>query len=318
VGGMVPLGYVSRDKKLFIEEEEAERVRTIFQRYLELGSIGLLLADLRERGIVTKVRQLSDGRTIGGIPFTRGPLAYLLRNRFYIGEVVFKGQICPGEHTPILDRGLFEAVQQRLAEQHNGYREAKAGLEALLAGRIFDDRGNRMSPSHSRKGGARYGYYVSSALIQGQPQSAGSGRVRAFHVKDVNAKTVRAILVTHASRKSTLVTDEALIYRKVGREFTAHKRVFHKHGWYVTDDGFTTNDAENFFGQFKKSLAGTYQHCSEQHLQRYLTEFEFRYSHRVKLGFNDGERTVLALKGIEGKRLTYRPTHEDQEQETVR
>src|SRR6201996_1774890 len=99
VGGMVPLGYVSRDKKLIIEEEEAERVRTIFRRYLNLGSIGLLLTDLRERGIVTKVRHLSDGRTVGGIPFTRGSLAYLLRNRFYIGEVGFKGQICPAEHT---------------------------------------------------------------------------------------------------------------------------------------------------------------------------------------------------------------------------
>ncbi len=134
VGGMVPLGYVSRDKKLFIEEEEAERVRTIFQRYLELGSIGRLLADLRKRGIVTKIRHLSDGRTVGGIPFTRGPLAYLLRNRFYIGEVVFKGEICPGEHPPILDRDLFEAVQRKLAEQHNGYQAARANSEALADG----------------------------------------------------------------------------------------------------------------------------------------------------------------------------------------
>src|SRR4029077_12149478 len=117
VGGMVPLGYVTRDKKLFIEEEEAERVSTIFRRYLDLGSIGLLLADLRERGIVTKVRPLSDGRTVGGIPFTRGCLAYLLRNRFYIGEVDFKGEICPSEHPAILDRDLFEAVQRKLAEQ---------------------------------------------------------------------------------------------------------------------------------------------------------------------------------------------------------
>jgi site-specific DNA recombinase len=192
VGGMVPLGYVSRDKKLFIEEEEAERVRTIFRRYLELGSIGLLLADLRERDIVTKVRQLSDGRTVGGIPFTRGPLAYLLRNRFYIGEVVFRGQTCPAEHPPILDRDLFEAVQLKLAEQHNGYRAARASREALLTGRIFDDRGNRMSPSHSRKGGARYGYYVSSALIQGQPQSAGSvARVPAAKVEAVIVDSVR-------------------------------------------------------------------------------------------------------------------------------
>src|SRR6202795_135379 len=132
VGGMVPLGYVTRDKKLFIAEDEAERVRTIFRRYLELGSIGLLLADLRERGIVTRRRHLSDGRTLGGIPFTRGPLAYLLRNRFYIGEVVFRGQTCPAEHPPILDRGLFEGVQLKLAEQHNGYRAARAGSETLL------------------------------------------------------------------------------------------------------------------------------------------------------------------------------------------
>jgi site-specific DNA recombinase len=192
VGGMVPLGYVSRDKKLFIEEDEAERVRTIFRRYLERGSIGLLLADLRERGIVSKVRHLSDGRTVGGIPFTRGPLAYLLRNRFYIGEVVFKGEICPAEHPPILDRDLFEAVQLRLAEQHNGYRAARASPEAPLMGRIFDDRGNRMSPSHSRKGAARHRYYVSSALIQGQPQSAGSvARVPAAKIEAVILDALR-------------------------------------------------------------------------------------------------------------------------------
>jgi site-specific DNA recombinase len=173
VGGMIPLGYVSRDKKLFIEEEEAERVRTIFRRYLELGSLGRLLADLRERGIVTKTRHLSNGGSVGGIPFTRGPLAYLLRNRFYIGEVVFKGEICPGEHPPILDRDLFDAVQLKLAEQHNGYRAARTGSEALLMGRIFDDRGHRMSPSHSPKGGARYRYYVSSALIQGSRSPPG-------------------------------------------------------------------------------------------------------------------------------------------------
>src|SRR5271167_2310530 len=192
VGGMVPLGYVSRDKKLFIEEEEAARVRTIFQRYLELGSIGLLLADLRERGIVSKIRHLSNGRTVGGIPFTGGPLAYLLRNRFYIGEVVFKDQICPGEHPPILDRGLFEAVQLKLAEQHNGYRATRASPEAVLMGRIFDDRGNRMSPCHSRKGATRHPYYVSAALIQGQPRSAGSvTRVPAAKVEAIVLDAVR-------------------------------------------------------------------------------------------------------------------------------
>ena len=193
VGGMVPLGYVSRDKKLVVEEEEAERVQTIFRRYLDLGSIGLLLGDLRERGIVTKIRHLSDGRTVGGIPFTRGPLAYLLRNRFYIGEVVFKGEVCPAEHPPILDTDLFEAVQQKLAQQRNGYRVIRASSYALLMGRIFDDRGNRMSPSHSRKGATRHRYYVSSALIQGRPQTAGSvARVPALKIEAAIVGAVRA------------------------------------------------------------------------------------------------------------------------------
>src|SRR5215203_5774726 len=104
VGGMVPLGYESRDKKLVVNEDEAERVQLIFRRYLDLGSLGKLLDELRGREMFTKVRPLSTGRTIGGIPFTRGSLAYLLRNRFYIGELVHRGEVCPGQHTPILNR----------------------------------------------------------------------------------------------------------------------------------------------------------------------------------------------------------------------
>src|SRR6266542_4043327 len=174
VGGMVPLGYESRERRLVINEAEAERVRSIFQRYLELGSIGLLLADLRQSGIVTKVRRLANGRTIGGIPFTRGPLAHLLRNRFYIGEVAYKGKICPGEQPAILDRELFEAVQAKLSEQRTSGRAARGSCEALLRGRIFDDRGHRMTPRYSRKQELRYRYYISSALIQGQPELSGS------------------------------------------------------------------------------------------------------------------------------------------------
>ena len=144
------------------------------------------------RTAMCRIRQLSDGRTVGGIPFTRGPLAYLLRNRFYIGEVVFRGQICPAEHPPILDRDLFEAVQRNSPSSTMAIVRPRASREALLMGRIFDDRGNRMSPSHSRKGAARYGYYVSSALIQGQPQSAGSvARVPAAKIEAVVLDAVR-------------------------------------------------------------------------------------------------------------------------------
>src|SRR6201994_4579740 len=93
VGGMAPLGYDTKDRRIPVNEAEAGRVRTIFRRYAELGSLNLLMADLRKRGIVTKVRTLKSGEQIGGIPFTRGPLAHLLRNRFYIGEVAFKGEV---------------------------------------------------------------------------------------------------------------------------------------------------------------------------------------------------------------------------------
>src|SRR5690242_5881997 len=127
VGGVVPLGYATKDRKIVVVEAEAERVRTIFRRYLELRSLNRLMADLRERGIVTKVRSLKTGRTIGGIPFTRGPLAHFLRNRFYIGEVVFKGEVFPGEQPAILDRDLFDAVQAKLNDQRNNHTAARTG-----------------------------------------------------------------------------------------------------------------------------------------------------------------------------------------------
>src|SRR5213082_1160467 len=125
VGGIAPLGYETRDRKIVVVEEEAERVRTIFRRYLQLGSLNRLMADLRERGIVTKVRLLKTGRTVGGIPFTRGPLAHFLRNRFYTGDVVFKGEVLPGEQPAILDRELFDAVQAKLNEQRNDHSAAR-------------------------------------------------------------------------------------------------------------------------------------------------------------------------------------------------
>src|SRR5438477_5927362 len=174
VGGIAPLGYATKDRKIVVVEEEAERVRTIFRRYLKLGSLNLLMADLRERGIVTKVRSLKTGRTVGGIPFTRGPLAHFLRNRFYIGEVAFKSEVLPGEQPAILDRDLFDAVQTKLTEQVNSHKTVRMRSEASLAGRIFDDRGNRMTASHVRKRGVKYRYDLSPALLQGQPEQAGS------------------------------------------------------------------------------------------------------------------------------------------------
>ncbi len=150
------------------------------------------MADLRKRGIASKVRTLKTGETVGGIPFTRGPLAHLLRNRFYIGEVAFKGEILKGEQTAIVDRALFDAVQAKLNEQNNNHKTTRMKSEALLAGRIFDDRGNRMSPSHARKRGIKYRYYLSSALLDGRPTKAGSiPRVPAVEIETLVVKAVR-------------------------------------------------------------------------------------------------------------------------------
>jgi transposase-like protein len=135
------------------------------------------------------------------------------------------------------------------------------------------------------------------------------GKARAVHVKTATANSVREIIVTNVSRKSELHTDESKIYKHVGKEFAAHKTV--THGWggggeYVGPDGQTTNAAENFFGIFKRGMVGTYHKCGAQHLQRYVTEFEFRFNNRTALGVNDKTRADTLLKGIEGKRLTYR------------
>ena len=190
VGGPVPLGYQCLDKKLVEMSEEAEAVRTIFARYLELGSLRALAEDLDRRGIRSKVRQCANGRTIGGGRFAVGALAYLLKNRFYIGEVAYRGEVHRGGHAPILDRALFDAVQEKLNAQAVERRCRLGGTASLLAGRLFDDRGNRMSASHTNKGGARYRYYVSQAILQNRP--AGSiGRVPATEIEALVIEAVR-------------------------------------------------------------------------------------------------------------------------------
>ena len=132
------------------------------------------------------------------------------------------------------------------------------------------------------------------------------GAVRSVRVANVKVKTLRAEIVKAASRKSKLMTDDASWYVRIGEEFASHETVNHEKNEYVRGD-VHSNTAENFFSILKRGIIGTYHHVSEAHLDRYLAEFDFRYSNRAKLGVTDGERAALALKGIEGKRLTYRP-----------
>ncbi|WP_370190064.1 IS1595 family transposase [Qipengyuania sp.] len=126
-----------------------------------------------------------------------------------------------------------------------------------------------------------------------------------------NANTLGAYLFTRVDRRSRLLTDEHQAYKRPGRDFAAHVHVAHARDEWVSEHDRTahTNTVEGFFGIFKRGMRGIYQHCGQQHLARYLAEFDFRYSNRVGLGINDAERADIALKGISGKRLTYRRTN---------
>ena len=192
VGGMVPLGYELKDGKLLIVDEEADRVRLIFERYLALGSVNRLVLDLRERNIRTKIRRLSNGNTRGGVPFTQGPLFYILRNRFYIGEVAYKGEICPGPQPPLIDRALFDAVQRRLTEQRSHHVRTRSRNAAPLRGLLFDSAGNRMIPTHATKHGVRYRYYVSQPYLRGhaKPSPGAIIRVPATEIESAVAKAI--------------------------------------------------------------------------------------------------------------------------------
>ena len=167
-------------------------VRTIFTRYLELGSMGALIAELDRQGIRTKVNGRRDGRRSGGIRFGVGSLAHLLKNRFYIGEVTYRGEVHRGEHEPILGRDVFEAVQTKRAANAAARQVRLRGSAAILTGRLFDDRGNRMSPTHANKRGARYRYYVSHAILQNRRVEAGNiARVPAPEIETLVCEGIR-------------------------------------------------------------------------------------------------------------------------------
>lgn len=211
VGGPVPLGYRSVDKKLEIVPDEAALVRKLFADYLKVGSVGALANALAAEGLKPKPRQLANGKTIHAACYRVGPLAHLLKNRFYLGEVCYRGEIHQGEHEPILDKDLFEAVQQRLKDQSVERSNRRRSSRALLMGRIFDDRGIPMTPAHASKKGVRYRYYVSHALLQGQKAAAGSiSRVSAPDVEKLVIDALRVNCVIDADAYDRDIIEQRL------------------------------------------------------------------------------------------------------------
>jgi site-specific DNA recombinase len=206
VGGNLPLGYEMKDGKIAIVKEEAELVRSIFRRYLELGSVNELLRDLRERDIRTKSRLLSTGATRGGIPFGRGALYYLLSNHFYIGEVKYRNEILLGEQPPILDRALFDAVRQKSLAQWSHRTIVRNKSDHLLAGLLFDDAGHQMIPTHATKAGIRYRYYASTPVLHGEAKTASAGSVSRVPAADIEDTVVKSLEEHLAPNQGKLAT----------------------------------------------------------------------------------------------------------------
>jgi site-specific DNA recombinase len=220
VGGIPPLGYRAQDGKLLVVESEAEIVRAIFRRYAALGSVRLLRDELEARGINSKSWTTASDRRVGGKPLSRGALYLILQNRLYRGEIVHKGQSHPGEHTPIIDQLLWDAVQAQLAantaERNSGTRTRQP---SLLAGMLFDGNGNRMTPTHATKKGTRYRYYVSRPLIASDQSDRSAGlRIPAGEIEQAVTSGMRQWLVDPGSvYQATRLADPSAQRRLIAR-----------------------------------------------------------------------------------------------------
>jgi DNA invertase Pin-like site-specific DNA recombinase len=220
VGGPLPLGYDMKDGKIAVVENEFEQVRLIYRSYLELSGVNALVRDLKERNFRTKTRLLTTGATRGGIPFERGTLFYLLRNRFYIGEVRYKGDILPGEQPPIMERSLFDAVQQKLTDQWTTRTSIRNPNDHLLTGLLFDDAGYPMAPTHATKDGIRYRYYVSRPCLHGEAKTAKVGsvsRVPATDIEDVVTKSLNKHLRSQSGTLAMAITGHSAIAEMIER-----------------------------------------------------------------------------------------------------
>jgi site-specific DNA recombinase len=211
-GGSVPLGYDSKNKKLIVNHDEANTVRMIFARYLALKSFQRLIGELNAKGIVTKKRVIAD-KIAGGIPFSYGPLSYLLKNRTYLGETGHKNRWYPGEHEAIIDPRLFNLVQDLLKTNAITRHQHRSDNQSLLRGLLFDDRGNSMRPSFSTKRGVRYHFYVSSAVLTGRRDDAGS--VTRVSAPDLEKSIISAVRERFANLSD--LNDKDLISAQIQR-----------------------------------------------------------------------------------------------------
>lgn len=195
MGGNVPLGYDVKNRKLVINDAEAKLVRKIYSRYVGLGSVRLLQAELDTQGDRSKRHEGTSRRSTGGRPFSRGILYLILQNRLYRGQVSHKGAIYDGQHEAIIDAELWDLVQAKLASNRRE-RALAVGAEApsLLSGLIFDSDGNHLTPTHANKRGKRYRYYISAPLLDRGSPGENPIRIPAMEVEGLVCDRLRDLL----------------------------------------------------------------------------------------------------------------------------
>lgn len=195
MAGRTPMGYDVINKKLIVNESEAETVRHIFKRYLELGSVKMLQTDLEQSGVRSKPHIAKDGTAYGACIMYRGALSHLLTNQIYRGVIAFKGDLHEGEHERIVTEELFQSVQALLTAQGPGaVAKKKIASPAILKGILFDENGNRLQPTHSAKHGRKYRYYVSAPMVRDAKANPEGSRIPAADLERIVIQTVAARL----------------------------------------------------------------------------------------------------------------------------
>jgi site-specific DNA recombinase len=205
MGGLVPLGYAVRDRQLAVVESEAATVRHIFEGYCALGSVRLLKAELDCDGLRSKLRIAGNGSRLGDKSFSRGALYTLLRNPIYVGDVRHKDARYPGLHQAIVERSVWDKTQELLfAHTVRADGKPSASMSSPLIGKLFDDHGERLTPSHAVKGNRRYRYYVSSSLMKGAAGKSGQGwRIPAVEIE----RNLAAAVARTLDERTAIVAD---------------------------------------------------------------------------------------------------------------
>ncbi|WP_430397411.1 recombinase family protein [Ferrovibrio sp.] len=210
MGGNIPVGYDLDNRKLVINEADASFVRSLFERYLALGDATKLKRELDQQKVCTKTRTSRNGNARGGESYTRGMLYYILKNRIYLGEIVHKGQIYPGEHPPIIDPGIFDKVQKLItSNRHDHVTRSRSKERSLLAGFVWDEYGRKLTITHTKKDARRYRYYVSGPAQTGEATDKRPVRIAANDLETIICIEIATFFKDEERLRNTLFSDLA-------------------------------------------------------------------------------------------------------------